>query len=370
MGELQSIRVVKVSKGRYCISVVWGGCRYRFYNGHYIGSWSKPQSLPQTKRLRAMEELCLEYQRAIELGWTPIDDWSDRLNRERVISKSILDEALASKLKQGLSESYSRKLTWIVKHLKRHLRGTQPNPKRLAAFINESHWTPATRNIIRRHLIAFEKEMEKYGYEGSIKTLTSKTRTEERLHKPFRNVEAVLEEISHFDTRLHLCCLLAFGCLLRPHREIRLLTWGDISDDFGQVSLGGNQNKGKRNRIVPIGPYIQTHLRAFKRTNSASNTNIFSGNKKPFNRDYFKTLWGRYKKESKLLEIGQTLYSFRHTGAIQVYEKTGSLVKLQQVMGHSTLQVSLTYLRGLEVKRLNLEDLPCLYSLHNKSMLR
>ena len=177
--------------------------------------------------------------------------------------------------------------------------------------------------------------MEKYGYEGSIKTLTSKTRTEERLHKPFKNVEAVLDEISLFDARLHLCCLLAFGCLLRPHREIRLLTWADISDDFGQVSLGGNQNKGKRNRIVPIGAYIQPYLRAFKRINSASDVNVFTGNKKPYNRDYFKTLWGRYKKESELLEKNQTLYSFRHIGAIRVYEKTGSLIKLQQVMGHS-----------------------------------
>ena len=49
---------------------------------------------------------------------------------------------------------------------------------------------------------------------------------------------------------------------------------------------------------------------------------------------------------------------FRHTGAIKVFEKTGSLLKLQQVMGHSDMKVSLTYLRGLEVKQLDVEDLP------------
>ena len=70
--------------------------------------------------------------------------------------------------------------------------------------------------------------------------------------------------------------------------------------------------------------------------------------------------WTRYKKKSKLIEKDQTLYSFRHTGAIQVYEKTGSLTKLQQVMGHSSLQVSLTYLRGLEVKQLDADDMPIL----------
>ena len=80
----------------------------------------------------------------------------------------------------------------------------------------------------------------------------------------------------------------------------------------------------------------------------------------PCNRDYFKTLWSKYKRQSKILEKDQTLYSFRHSGSDNVYEKTGSLVKLQQVMGHSSLQVSLTYLRGLDVKQLDLENMPSL----------
>jgi hypothetical protein len=41
-----------------------------------------------------------------------------------------------------------------------------------------------------------------------------------------------------------------------------------------------------------------------------------------------------------------------------VYEKSGALVKLQQVMGLSSLQVSLTYLRGLEMKQLDPNDMP------------
>ena len=39
---------------------------------------------------------------------------------------------------------------------------------------------------------------------------------------------------------------------------------------------------------------------------------------------------------------GITLSSRRHTGAIKVLEKTGALLKLQQVMGHSDMKVSLT----------------------------
>jgi len=51
-------------------------------------------------------------------------------------------------------------------------------------------------------------------------------------------------------------------------------------------------------------------------------------------------------KQSNLIEQGQTLYLFRHTGAIEIYKKTGSITKLQKAMGHSSINVSLTYLRG------------------------
>ena len=37
---------------------------------------------------------------------------------------------------------------------------------------------------------------------------------------------------------------------------------------------------------------------------------------------------------------------------------TGSLTKLQKAMGHSSLQVSLTYLGGLEVAELKEEYMP------------
>ena len=59
-----------------------------------------------------------------------------------------------------------------------------------------------------------------------------------------------------------------------------------------------------------------------------------------------------------LPEQDQTIYSFRHSGAIETYKRTGSLSKLQKAMGHSSLAVSLTYLRGLEVSDLEECDMP------------
>jgi integrase len=148
---------------------------------------------------------------------------------------------------------------------------------------------------------------------------------------------------------------MTYGCLLRPHREIRELTWADFSDDLGHINLSGHRNKSGRNRIVPVPKYIRDIL-----VKGEPSHNIFSGKPQPYNEDYFKSLWSRFKGQSKSLDKGQTLYSFRHTGAIDIFKRTGSLTKLQKAMGHSSINVSLTYLRGLEVAELTEDDMPLL----------
>ena len=109
----------------------------------------------------------------------------------------------------------------------------------------------------------------------------------------------------------------------------------------------------KRNRIVPIPGYISKLL-----SPGQKEENIFSGELDPFSGHYFCKLWERFKGKSKLLKPDQTLYSFRHSGAIEIFKRTGSITKLQKAMGHSSINVSLTYLRGLEIPELNEEDMP------------
>ena len=140
--------------------------------------------------------------------------------------------------------------------------------------------------------------------------------------------------------------------MLRPHREIRLLTWGDFNDDQLQINLSGGRVKNKRNRIVPVPSYIREILQRGEKEH-----NIFTGTAIAYNESYFSNLWRRFKKKHRI-EEGITLYSFRHTAAIDIYTRTGSLSKLQKAMGHSNLNVSLTYLRGLNVTELSEEDMP------------
>ena len=92
--------------------------------------------------------------------------------------------------------------------------------------------------------------------------------------------------------------------------------------------------------------------------NGLPNINIFSGSPKPYNKGYFSLIWRRFKRRYPTIEARITIYSFRHSGAIDIFKRTGSITKLQKAMGHSSINVSLTYLRGLEIPELNEEDMP------------
>ena len=85
---------------------------------------------------------------------------------------------------------------------------------------------------------------------------------------------------------------------------------------------------------------------------------MFSEATQPYNKGYFSLLWRRFKKLTLDIGTSTTIYSFRHSGALEIYKRTGSITKLQKAMGHSSINVSLTYLRGLEIPELTEDDMP------------
>ena len=131
--------------------------------------------------------------------------------------------------------------------------------------------------------------------------------------------------ISNFNFNLYLCCLLTYGCLLRPHREIRLLKWADFSDDLKFINLSGKETNPKEQDCSG-----SLFIRELLIPND-KDMNIFSGKAIPHNPSYFSKLWSKYKDRSNILEQNQTLYSFRHSGAMNI-KRTGSITKLQKAM--------------------------------------
>jgi integrase len=334
-------------KKQVFINVYYNDNRFRFWNGKVIGI--KLRCIDNPTLLKAAFELKLRE------GWRPPSKKKE-VKELPVTVIQALQKGVDTKIAQGCSQRFIKDAKRIVTLWKRyekeqHLRNLpldKLQPSHIRNFLVRPNWSAKTQRTVKSTLSPLLSEFTP----NLVQSVRLKKPTS-TLHKPFDNVNKVLDAVRDYNQQLYLCCLMTYGCLLRPHREIRELTWSDFSEDLRYIHLSGNRNKSGRNRIVPVPAYVRYIL-----VKAESNHNIFSGSNKPLNQDYFKTLWSRFKRQSDILEQGQTLYSFRHSGAIEIFNRTGSLHKLQRSMGHSSLNVSLTYLRGLEVAELKEEDMP------------
>ena len=326
--------------------------RYRLYNGKRIGSAISPNKYPPDQRLSLGNLLAAEVYKYITEGGVLKKYKSNAIVVGKQSDRDFLTKALNNKLNGNYSSKYKEMLKYVYKLAIDEMEEDYLTSSHISVILS-SYDSCVSHNTIRVHLNVLINEAICLGMSHNPSYYIKSKRGKASLHRPIEDISLLLEEIKEFNQNLYLCCLMTYGCLLRPHREIRELTWEDFSDDLSYIKLDGNRNKSGKNRIVPIPGYIRKYLQP-----KASNLSIFTGNLRVPNRDYFKTLWSRFKATSKHLKKGQTLYSFRHTGAIEIFKRTGSITKLQKAMGHSSINVSLTYLRGLEIPELKEEDMP------------
>jgi integrase len=339
--------------GKPFVNVYFQKRRFRYWNGKSIGVKLKASENPEL--LRGAFELKMRE------GWRPsIRTIAKAPPAKRKTFIERLHTQLEVKQKLQYSYHYKRDCKWLINQWVAYaeefgLINAYPEDLSLRVvqeFVKQPKWSARTQKNVLTYFKILSKDILSFNITG-IKI----NRVKSELHKPIRNPIELLDDIHRFDSRLYLTCILTYGCLLRPHQEIRLLTWGDVDFNRRIISLSGKRNKSGRNRVVPMTQFVFDALQSFE-VNKDPDHNILSSSPKPYNRDYISLLWSRYRLQSHCLDEGVTLYSWRHHSAIKVFEKTGSLQKLQQVMGHSSMTVSLTYLRGLEVQQLDVNDLP------------
>ena len=355
-------QVTKKNNTEFLITFWYKDKRYRFTNGKAIDINLSPNQTPVKGRKRQADVLCSAFTMAIRDGWRP----SLETKTEKVSIDCIAKRTHKRKLSMEYSSSYKKDLTYTEKLWSEFLQKSKLSDKPIVElkveavrdFIFEYAPSPSSMANFKRNISALLKdELESNGVLLNLSKIKLPKQGQE-LHRPINDISTVLEDIKQYNNNLYLCCLMTYSMLLRPHREIRCLSFSDFNTDFTVLSLDGNRVKSKRNRILPVPPVVREEIVSRFETVENRNVNLFSLGRKEHNPSYFKGLWSKYKRQSELLSDKQTLYSFRHTGAIKVFEKTGSLLKLQQVMGHSDMKVSLTYLRGLEVKQLDVRVLP------------
>ena len=345
-------KVKSDSENRIYIEFYQNNKRYRLFNGSKINSEIHPNSYPVSERMEMGNLLASEVYQFLLSGLTLEQLKVSNLIKPNMTDKDYLTVALNNKLKDNYTKKYKEMLQFTFKKLVEELKDSPIQPQHIERVLDKYN-SESSYNTYRLRLCSLINEAKKIGMTSNPMQGIKSKRTNAQMHKPFDNINEILKDIKAYNKQLHLCCLMTYGCLLRPHREVRELTWGDFSEDLHCIYLSGNRNKSGKNRIVPVPKYIRQIL-----VQGDRNNNIFTNTPKPLNKDCFKTLWGRFKKQSKLLEQDQTLYSFRHSGAIEIFKRTGSITKLQKAMGHSSINVSLTYLRGLEITELKEEDMP------------
>lgn len=354
------------NNSRAYISYTFNGKRYREYNAKRLNLNLNPNHCENLKdKERALQALQFEFNKALKLGWNPL-----QVETGKPSLKDAMNCVLNDKLNSNLCDLYKRNLEGVHKMFIDFVPPNELNEKcddlpylTIEAFLNQ--FRTSERNYInrRRCLGTFFNEMVRKGY--AINNLVKNTQTAKgkaSLHVPYspEQLKTCLNFLKSNYPNLYLCCILTYGCLLRPHHEIRLLKLRHIVKDFTQIQLSGSENKSKRVRTVHIPNFLQEILRNHLADVTDVDANIFTFTNEPYNVGYFNLMWGKAKikmlKEG-IIKANQTIYSFRHTAVINVYQKTKDLHILQQLLQHSNMIVTLNYLRGLgEINDERLKD--------------
>ena len=296
--ELSYPKVKRKANGEYFIEFTLKSKRIRLLNGKKIKSQLRPNDFPLKERKAMAMQLAKKVYDYLETNNYCFENEEPRNGLE------LYDYLVKKKLTEPLSIKYKRTLKSIANDLRIEVIKQKTIP---FEFINQylcKYENQTSFNTVRRHLNALLNYLKDNGFEVEISSLKPRKQTE-KLHKPINNIGLLLDEVKSFNSNLYLCCLLTYGCLLRPHREVRQLRWGDFSEDLKYISIGGDRVKSKRNRIVPVPKFIREQLSIGKKED-----NIFTNTPIEFNEDYFKALWSRFKRVSKLIELDQHFILF------------------------------------------------------------
>ncbi len=328
-----------------------------------LGLSIQPNKAPSQQRAVEAQRLVLAFHSALLDGWTPESVEEDVCDNERPVASFVEAFAPAPHLSKKYADELIGTRNRFLDFLRRRQLSQTPvsslSRLQCMAFLNHCE-TASTFNHERQRLAAVLKTAYSNLELNNPVHGIPQRKVAAVMHEPFEDVAAVLEEIREFNSNLYLCCLITYGCLLRPHKEVRELSWQDISPDLSSVMLSGKRNKSKRVRVVPVPDFVIVELRKRKAMSNASEENIFSMTVEPFNPSYFKSLWTVFKRKSSRVKKEQTLYSFRHSAALDLFSRTGDLRKLSTAMGHSSLEVTLGYLKHMARTELTAADMPML----------
>ncbi|WP_395809281.1 tyrosine-type recombinase/integrase [Daejeonella sp.] len=347
-------------KKRTYILFYLNGKRIRIYNGNLLDKDIHPnRAINLNDRSKSLNELLFELKTALRNNTFKLElDIPQHVERS-YMTEEIFTIALNNKLDTDISLEYKRNLKYIHSDLMNFLTPAEKQAEvhqlkvsRIEAFLSKYNSSGTYYMNKRRDLSVMFSAVSKLLQQPlPLVKNTSTRKTKSKLHKIYETeqLKAVLAYLKAHHQHLYLCCLITYGCFLRPHKEVRNLTSGHFKKNITEIHLSGSENKGKKVRVVYIPDYVRNELALLLPSLKATD-NIFSKNVNAYNEAYFNTAWTRcWKKMFKLgiVQKNHTVYSFRHTAAVNVYNRSKDVNLLKSLLGHSSILVTLKYLRGL-----------------------
>ena len=184
---------------------------------------------------------------------------------------------------------------------------------------------PATRNVYVSHLSAFYRWAIDEGLCATNPAARAgRARAPEQLPRPMPE-HHVQRALRAGTPKLHAWVALGAYAGLRCC-EIAHLRPGDVSD----TALRVERSKGGRSRVVPVHPVVAAHLAALEGRWWEHGPKVVS------------IYLNRYLRG---LGIDDTAHALRHRFATRVYDATGDIHLVAQLLGHASVATTQVYAR-------------------------
>lgn len=151
-------------------------------------------------------------------------------------------------------------------------------------------------------------------------------------------------------------CVVILGCQLALRRaEIAGIELGDIDWTARVIEVVG---KGEKPRRLPLTAEAVEAIEAYLRESPANGGPLIRGDRKPT--QPVKPVWvGRLITRlayaagvKRAARDGVSTHALRHTGATDMYLRSRDVMATRDMLGHSSLATTQTYVRGLDVEGL------------------
>lgn len=322
--------------------------RHQMTSGKTWGISGAGHKAPKKKeRLQYFQELAHCITQQLANGWTPQPELQTQTQHETGIMAKALQYA-AKELRPRTLADYTRTANELQSWMTNQgIPLPQPPSKsQILQFLQtKQHLGTATRNNYIRHLKALFGKLARWNeIPGNPAADIPTARETPRSHQPYSIPEAsaIIQAARQQNPKLWLAILFVYYALMRP-QEIRTLTTNDIDFEAKTIRITAQRAKTAIARVIPMHPDLEAAI-----IQSNPQNNIFdNGHGKPVNQFYFATAWNRFAETVRTIRQGQTMYSFKHTGAVQLYQATKDIYLVSRMCGHTSITTTEIYLRSL-----------------------